>query len=1180
MKKTRRNAFTIVELVIVIAVVAILAAVLIPTFTSLVKKAQTSKDTQLIRNLNTALAVDKATGKEHNTMQDALDAALEGGYDVEKINASNTDNEILWDSINDAFCYLEGKELENNNSNVKYLPEMELKTKAEDLNKYDFWKIYTDTDRNIVTNGSEQTFSIYLGGNDFAAAVAVKVGFDAGKNTNIPSVTYNGETAPKNVIIRTCSANTTLYVTVYEQGQAGTEDYKCDTVNHYDVAGKLVATNVGMGSYHENGKVFYAEVVKGKVVAEEKAEIEVLYAKNSDVAIFESEGGSIKEAYATSEINHSGNKTLEVLTEQEIKTKGEAAKEQATENELVEKELKADTVAYIKNGTTITQYTKLEDAIAAVSDNGDSVTKIVICKDYVLEGNKEDEYIAEKETHKSKVLNIVNKNIHFLGRGETKPVITGAIEIRNSGSNSIIFENIKFNNNQKYYSNISDFSTCTSENDVNTLRINSCEFVTDLKHYSQTSVVAICHKNYKVGTQLIFEKNKVDISKGYYHNIISTRASRYVNAKGEIEIQSIAASKSATIKGYKQHIIEGNNIDGHSTNVSYGYIGNFAIITNNIIANLDSRAFQLIGTYSTENEEGQFDVEISSNTFKNLKEIFKMYYIDEIVEKDYFNFQLASSVGSNANIFESVGRIGVASTETAKFIQIFGADLASNTFNGIEKASVTLTFAKVELELVSELYTDIMTLEDGTQIITYTQAVKPAGLETRTGYKITLDNKNLWYFASKTIGEHYFIGDDNKVYIVHLGAGSATNKENLRFTDKAEPSDWPARLIAERGKEQEQANKESVDVGKIITAGDFYETNFTINQWLGNTTYNSNSINEDVEGNKVNITSDNPSKLNLFISNIGSHQKLIVTSDNTKQGNSNDYVVIVDGLIGQLVVNGTFEVEVDTNIANINVLGAQTITINEGKKVSGILKVTESNNTVVNKGNIGSLYLFAKSTVTNEGTINLLTNGDINPGGITRLLSVAAKAKGSVITNSGTINTISTKASIELTNNVNATINALTLGFVNAEGYEYAKGSTVINNGKMCQTSGSNINIFAQTTFTNNGAIGVEGRGPSGNHAEEGCDRIGGIINIGYYGYSDTHNNTVFNNTGTIYEGSRHNGTSHQQITFWVWGVFKGYGQKPIITITNTGNINGTNWQSGTTLPAFTINGDLSFTKN
>lgn len=51
MKKSNRKGFTITELVIVIAVIAILAAVLIPTFSTIVKKANDSSDLQTARNI-------------------------------------------------------------------------------------------------------------------------------------------------------------------------------------------------------------------------------------------------------------------------------------------------------------------------------------------------------------------------------------------------------------------------------------------------------------------------------------------------------------------------------------------------------------------------------------------------------------------------------------------------------------------------------------------------------------------------------------------------------------------------------------------------------------------------------------------------------------------------------------------------------------------------------------------------------------------------------------------------------------------------------------------------------------------------------------------------------------------------------------------------------------------------
>lgn len=58
MKNTKKRGFTIVELVIVIAVIAILASVLIPTFSNVVTKAKESKALQEARNAWTAYLVD------------------------------------------------------------------------------------------------------------------------------------------------------------------------------------------------------------------------------------------------------------------------------------------------------------------------------------------------------------------------------------------------------------------------------------------------------------------------------------------------------------------------------------------------------------------------------------------------------------------------------------------------------------------------------------------------------------------------------------------------------------------------------------------------------------------------------------------------------------------------------------------------------------------------------------------------------------------------------------------------------------------------------------------------------------------------------------------------------------------------------------------------------------------
>ncbi len=56
MKRNNKKGFTVVELVIVIAVIAILSAVLIPTFAGISRKAKLSADEQAVRTINNELA--------------------------------------------------------------------------------------------------------------------------------------------------------------------------------------------------------------------------------------------------------------------------------------------------------------------------------------------------------------------------------------------------------------------------------------------------------------------------------------------------------------------------------------------------------------------------------------------------------------------------------------------------------------------------------------------------------------------------------------------------------------------------------------------------------------------------------------------------------------------------------------------------------------------------------------------------------------------------------------------------------------------------------------------------------------------------------------------------------------------------------------------------------------------
>ena len=94
MRNTNKKGFTIVELVIVVAVIAILAAVLIPTFTGIINKAKLSSDQQAVRNLNTALAtsIDKP-----ETLRELADVLKEAGYNTKDgFNSLLSDYAIFW----------------------------------------------------------------------------------------------------------------------------------------------------------------------------------------------------------------------------------------------------------------------------------------------------------------------------------------------------------------------------------------------------------------------------------------------------------------------------------------------------------------------------------------------------------------------------------------------------------------------------------------------------------------------------------------------------------------------------------------------------------------------------------------------------------------------------------------------------------------------------------------------------------------------------------------------------------------------------------------------------------------------------------------------------------------------------------------------------------------------------
>jgi len=203
MKKHINRGFTIVELVIVIAVIAILAAVLIPTFANIIEKANTAGDIQLVRNLNMIVAAETAAGNGELSPHGAIVAAAEGGYKVEKITPTSEGRTIVWDAANYRFALLDkdGNEIfPKDEKSGTPKANLFVISDAYPAEGYDGYAVY-------LTEG-------YTGG----YTLEVTTGVDTGYN-EITQITYKGTAE---VAIRGWEHSTI-------QVNSG-------TVHHYDVA--------------------------------------------------------------------------------------------------------------------------------------------------------------------------------------------------------------------------------------------------------------------------------------------------------------------------------------------------------------------------------------------------------------------------------------------------------------------------------------------------------------------------------------------------------------------------------------------------------------------------------------------------------------------------------------------------------------------------------------------------------------------------------------------------------------------------------------------------------------------------------------------------------------------------------------------------------------------------------
>ena len=269
-----KRGFTITELVVVIGIIAILAAVLIPTFANIIQRSRESADTQNVEHMNTALYAYEVSNEKPSTMTDVVEVLADSGYLLENLSPTGDGYDIVWDQEHNRLALIdEDGETIYSDGDVRETASM-------------LWTIVDE----IPTGEEDKGYSYYLStGYVGADAVTVTAGVDVGENEGI-AVTYATQEA-KNVTVRT-------------NGGALTVNAPASNVNHYGTASEVTITAVAQNSYHLYGRVESdITVTSGRVVLESGSSSNTVYVNGGGVQLEWSNNAKPEAVGVSSSVN-------------------------------------------------------------------------------------------------------------------------------------------------------------------------------------------------------------------------------------------------------------------------------------------------------------------------------------------------------------------------------------------------------------------------------------------------------------------------------------------------------------------------------------------------------------------------------------------------------------------------------------------------------------------------------------------------------------------------------------------------------------------------------------------------------------------------------------------------------------------------------------------------------------
>ncbi len=242
-KGNTEKGFTVVELVIIVAVIAILAAVLVPTFSEVVRNAKVSKDVSLCKNANIALAMQEATYGKPKRASDAIGKIFNDGFVLNRLIPAAEGCYMVYDLTNNRFALLDSEfdivYSETEISNNLYLLTGDQNTidKAK-LNETYSFKYLITTNENLTLDNS---FDARLIGD---CNVTLKT-----DNTECFIFTDGG-----NIVVNAPQA----------------------TITHVGNADTVTVDKVSGNSYHVQGTVNELILRSGRVVVEGDAVVDVI----------------------------------------------------------------------------------------------------------------------------------------------------------------------------------------------------------------------------------------------------------------------------------------------------------------------------------------------------------------------------------------------------------------------------------------------------------------------------------------------------------------------------------------------------------------------------------------------------------------------------------------------------------------------------------------------------------------------------------------------------------------------------------------------------------------------------------------------------------------------------------------------------------------------------------------